>query len=63
MIKKLLLACAMSFFFSCHAFALQVGDVAPGFKAQSTHGTLELKELRKQGPVILAFYYADFTPL
>lgn len=63
MIKKLMLILFMLLFFNGSVYALQVGDVAPGFKAQSTHGQLELKELRKQGPVILAFYYADFTPL
>ena len=43
------------------AAALQVGDTAPGFKAQSTAGEIELNEVLQEGPVVLALYYADFT--
>jgi peroxiredoxin len=45
-----------------NAGALQVGDAAPDFIASSTHGELELRQVVKQGPVVLAFYPADFTP-
>lgn len=44
------------------AVALRVGDVAPDFVASSTEGEIELSQVVEKGPVILAFYYADFTP-
>ncbi|MFO7577165.1 MAG: hypothetical protein R6W66_05505 [Pelovirga sp.] len=43
------------------AHALGIGDRAPQFVAASTHGPLDLAELVRQKPVVLAFYYADFT--
>ena len=45
-----------------HDAVLQVGDVAPDFVAPSTQGELILGQVVKQGPVVLAFYPADFTP-
>ncbi len=45
------------------AQALEVGDVAPDFVAESTLGIIRLEQLRLEGPVVLAFYYADFTPV
>ena len=44
------------------AATLSVGDPAPAFEAESTRGTVQLVELTDRGPVVLAFYYADFTP-
>jgi peroxiredoxin len=41
--------------------ALEVNAPAPDFTAASTHGEITLSELLVQGPVILAYYYADFT--
>jgi hypothetical protein len=43
------------------AHALDVGQKAPLFSAQSTQGDIALAEVYKQKPVILALYYADFT--
>ena len=43
------------------AAALQVGDVAPDFRAPSTAGEIELSRVVEKGPVVLALYYADFT--
>ena len=43
------------------AFALEVGDTAPDFKAESTHGSVVLTDLTQKGPVVLAFYFKDFT--
>ncbi len=48
--------------FASKALALQVGDVAPGFQAASTAGEIELSRVLEKGPVVLALYYADFTP-
>lgn len=44
------------------SFALEVGDRAPDFTAASTHGDITLSRIVEQGPVVLAFYYANFTP-
>jgi hypothetical protein len=43
--------------------ALSVGDKAPGFEADSTHGTVILSEFTGKKNVVLALYYADFTPV
>lgn len=40
----------------------QAGDPAPLFEAPSTHGTIRLADFRGRKPVVLAFYFADFTP-
>jgi len=44
------------------AHALEVGHAAPDFSAASTQGTIRLSDLRGQN-VVLAFYFADFTPV
>jgi peroxiredoxin len=41
--------------------ALEVNSPAPDFTASSTQGEITLSELLVKGPVILAYYYADFT--
>jgi peroxiredoxin len=41
--------------------ALEVGSPAPDFTAPSTQGEIVLSQLLEKGPVILAYYYADFT--
>ena len=43
------------------AAALEVNSPAPDFTASSTRGEITLSELLVKGPVILAYYYADFT--
>jgi peroxiredoxin len=42
--------------------ALSVGDKASGFEAPSTHGNVILSEFEGRKNVVLAMYYADFTP-
>jgi hypothetical protein len=42
--------------------ALEVGATAPDFTAASTHGEITLSRLLAAGPVVLAYYPADFTP-
>jgi peroxiredoxin len=42
--------------------ALQVGGVAPDFTALSTRGEFILSQALEKGPVVLALYFADFTP-
>ncbi len=41
--------------------ALEINAPAPDFTASSTRGEMTLSELWAKGPVILAYYYADFT--
>ena len=41
---------------------LEVGTPAADFTAQSTHGEIRLEKKLAKGPVILAYYPADFTP-
>ena len=60
---KTLLLSGCSLLFAANTYALQVGDQAPDFTALSTGGEISLAELLKTGPVVLAFYYADFTPV
>lgn len=43
------------------AQALEVGQKAPAFEAQSTQGTVSLADYLGRKPVVLSFYYADFT--
>ncbi len=45
-----------------NAMALQIGDAAPDFTAMSTRGEVTLSQTLTKGPVVLALYYADFTP-
>lgn len=40
----------------------QVGEPAPDFEAPSTAGTIRLSDYRGKKHVVLAFYFADFTP-
>jgi len=62
--KKLIRAGAVAAtnLLTTQAVALQTGDRAPAFSAPSTKGEIELGRTLKNGPVILAFYPADFTP-
>lgn len=40
----------------------QVGDPAPDFEAPSTAGTIRLSGYKGKKHLVLAFYFADFTP-
>ena len=44
------------------AHALEIGATAPDFVGTSTKGEVRLSELRGQN-VVLAVYFADFTPV
>lgn len=44
------------------AAPLLVGNTAPDFTASSTEGEIKLSQILVRGPVVLALYYADFTP-
>ena len=43
------------------AQALEVGEKAPIFEAQSTRGDIRLADYVGIKHIVLAFYYADFT--
>lgn len=43
------------------AQALEIGQKAPDFEAQSTQGTVRLADYLGRKPVVLSFYFADFT--
>ena len=43
------------------AGALDVGDTAPPFEAESTMGTIKLSDYLGKKHVLLAFYFQDFT--
>jgi hypothetical protein len=63
MMKKILKAAAVAAatLLASNAAALEVGAPAPDFTAPSTHGDIVLSQLLENGPVVLAYYYADFT--
>jgi peroxiredoxin Q/BCP len=63
MIKTLLLSTAALLIAAPTSFAAspQAGDPAPLFEAPSTAGTMRLADFQGRKPVVLAFYYADFT--
>ncbi|MEZ4473589.1 MAG: peroxiredoxin [bacterium] len=42
---------------------LNIGDLAPEFVAQTAEGPRSLADLRAEGPFVLYFYPADFTPV
>jgi len=48
-------------FLPLQAFGLSVGEKAPLFEAPSTHGTIRLADYLGKKPVILAFYFKDFS--
>ena len=45
------------------AFALKVGDPAPLFSANSTQGNIQLADFKGNQNVVLALYFAIFTPV
>jgi len=62
MMKTLLLtAAALLFAAPASLAAPKVGDPAPLFEAPSTAGTLRLADFRGKRPVVLAFYFKDFS--
>ncbi|MBC8412646.1 MAG: redoxin domain-containing protein [Nitrospira sp.] len=63
--KKLLMFIVMAIFLlvSSASYALKVGDKAPGFEVPSTHGNIILSEFEGKKNIVLAIYYADFTPV
>jgi len=62
--KTLFLIIAVSLILAgSSGFALETGEKAPLFTAVSTHGTISLDQYFGKKNVVLAFYFADFTPV
>jgi alkyl hydroperoxide reductase subunit AhpC len=59
----MLLMLAVFFVIPAVSYALEVGDKAPLFDGESTEGTISLKSYFGEKHVVLAFYFADFTPV
>jgi hypothetical protein len=49
--------------FPALSFGLNVGDKAPAFRGQSTQGEVSLTNFKGKKNVILALYFAAFTPV
>jgi alkyl hydroperoxide reductase subunit AhpC len=45
------------------SLALKVGDQAPQFKDNSTQGVIDLADVIGKKNVVLALYFAIFTPV
>jgi hypothetical protein len=60
--KRLQLLFILAFLsFPTVALSLDVGDKAPVFTAQSTHGEVSLSDFTGKKNVVLALYFAAFT--
>jgi hypothetical protein len=45
------------------SLGLDVGDEAPPFSANSTRGTVQLADFNGRQSIVLALYFAAFTPV
>lgn len=61
--KKLLSTGLITLLLPAIAGANLVGQPAPDFSGESTFGTIRLGDYAGKKNVILAFYFADFTPV
>ena len=52
---------ASLFFTPVTSFGIEVGDRAPAFIGESTHGTIRMADFADKQNVILALYFAIFT--
>jgi peroxiredoxin Q/BCP len=59
--RVLALLAGTLFFAGTNAAALEAGDPAPAFEAESTAGLIKLADYQGKKNVLLAFYYKDFT--
>jgi hypothetical protein len=64
-IKHTLSAAAMGLILLTAAVShsVSVGDVAPPFTATSTQGEISLADYKGTNNVVVAFYFAIFTPV
>lgn len=54
---------ASHFYVPVKAFGMVAGDKAPAFTGESTQGTIRLSDFTGKKNVILALYFAIFTPV
>lgn len=59
----LLFILAIILLFSVPSFALEAGDKAPAFSGESTMGKIESTDYIGKKHVVLALYFAAFTPV
>ena len=62
-LMKGLLTAASVMLGTLSAQALEIGQSVPLFSAESTQGTIHLSDQLGEKHLVLAFYYADFTPV
>jgi len=60
---KGLLTAASVMLGTLNAQAIEVGQSVPLFSAESTQGMIHLGDLLGEKHLVLAFYFADFTPV
>ncbi len=51
------------FFTPATSFGIGIGDKAPAFSGESTHGAIHSADFAGKQNVILALYFAIFTPV
>ena len=54
---------AVLFLMPATSLGIEVGDKAPAFSAESTHGNIRLADFAGKKNVVLALYFAIFTPV
>jgi len=59
--ERLVLVAGLVLLSAARAPAVDVGQMAPLFEAESTQGKIRLEEYFGTRNVLLAFYYKDFT--
>lgn len=62
-LAKGLLTAASVMLGTLSAQALEIGQSVPLFSAESTRGTIHISDLLGKKHLVLALYYADFTPV
>lgn len=62
-LAKGMLTATSLLFTAVTAQALEVGQSAPLFSAESNRGEINLAEVLEEKIAVLAFYFADFTPV
>lgn len=54
---------AVLFLMPAISLGVEISDKAPAFSAESTHGTIHLADFAGKKNVVLALYFAIFTPV
>ena len=62
-INATMIILAVLFLLPAASLGVAVGDRAPAFSAESTHGSIRLADFAGKQNVILALYFAIFSPV